>query len=59
VAEPGGWRGDDLVGTVRLSFIRHRLAVPTGDVAADVGGLTIFALRRQASMILSSHDIGD
>src|SRR6187401_2302602 len=37
VAEPGRWRCDDLLGSVRLSSIRHRLETPTADVAADIG----------------------
>jgi hypothetical protein len=58
VAEPGRWRGDDLVGAVRLSLVRHRLEAPTGDVAADIGGMTFFALQSRANMIPLPHDIG-
>jgi transposase len=36
--------GDDLVRAVRLSAVRHRLATSAGDVAADIGGMTVFAL---------------
>ena len=46
VAEPGRRRGDDLVGAARLPVVRHRLAPSTGDMAADVGRMTILTCSR-------------
>jgi IS66 Orf2 like protein len=43
VAVAGGWRGDDLVGATRSPAVRHRLATPTGDLAADIGGMMLFS----------------
>lgn len=43
VAEPGRRHGDDLIGTARLSVVRHRLAAPTADLAANIGWLTLLA----------------
>ena len=43
VAVAGGWRGDDLVGPTGLPAVRHRLETPAGDLAADVGGITLLA----------------
>ena len=45
VAELGRRSGDDLVRATRLSPVRHRLATSAGDVATDIGGMTVFALQ--------------
>ena len=45
VAEPGRWRGDDLIGAARLPAVRNRLATSAGNMAPDVGGLTILTLK--------------
>ena len=41
VAEPGRWRSYDLIRATRLSVVRHRLATSAGDVAANIGGMTV------------------
>ena len=42
---PGRWRGDDLAGAARLSAVRDRLAQSAGNLASDVGRLTVLALQ--------------
>ena len=41
VAEFGRWRGDDLVGPAGLSAVRDRLAKSAGNLAPDVGRMTV------------------
>jgi transposase len=45
VAIAGGWRGDDFVRATRLPTVGHRLETPTGDVAADIGGVMLLTCR--------------
>jgi transposase len=45
VAERSRRRGDDLLGAARLSAIRDRLAPSSGNLASDLGRLTVFACR--------------
>ena len=37
----GRRRGDDLAGAARLSAVRHRLAPSAGNLAADLGRMTV------------------
>ena len=48
----GRWRGDDLAGAARLSAVRHRLAQSAGDLASDLGGVTVLLCRSLADVIL-------
>src|ERR671911_1818196 len=41
VAEPGRWRGDHLAGSARVSPVRHRLASSPGNLASNLGRMTI------------------
>ena len=41
VAVAGRWRRDDLAGAARLSAVRDRLAQSAGDLASDLGRMTI------------------
>ncbi len=41
VAEPGGWRSDDLRGPAWLSVVWNRLAPSAGNLAADLGGMMV------------------
>ena len=38
---PADWRGDDLLGPAWLSALRNRLASSAGNLAADLGGMTV------------------
>ena len=42
---PGRWRGGDLAGAARLSVVGDRLAQSAGDVATDIGRLTVLLCR--------------
>src|SRR6266699_2063328 len=45
VAELGRRSSDDLVRATRISAVRHRLETSAGDVATNIGGMTVFALQ--------------